>query len=90
MISIFIRIFGNNFFHNAIFTFTRWSMDSRSEEKRKTNAEKSMDKFIAEFSVILNQEFKIIVRNDQFVFLDNNVIEDAENREEIERISMSK
>ena len=64
-------MFGDDFFKNAVFLFTRWSFDNRSERRRNNGVEKTIPLFIEEFRDTLIQEFNIGVSEEQFVFIDN-------------------
>jgi hypothetical protein len=44
MLQIFARMFGEGFFANSIFLFTRWTLDDRTEMMRgKKGGGKTMD-----------------------------------------------
>jgi hypothetical protein len=68
---IFSRMFGEGFFANSIFLFTRWAQDEMSEMMRSEKESKTMDEFYEEFKVVLNENFRITVTRDQLVFIDN-------------------
>jgi len=71
MLKVFDRMFGEGFWANSIFLFTRWEVDERSEKQRSIKKKKSMDEIIEEFEVILNEKFSIHVEREQFIFIDN-------------------
>ena len=72
MLQIFARMFGEGFFANSVFLFTRWAQDDRTEMLRgKKGGGKTTDQFYEEFKVVLNETFRITVSRDQLIFLDN-------------------
>jgi hypothetical protein len=74
MLNIFGRMFGEGFYENSIFLFTRWEMSDKFERRRERGLEKSMDKFYEEFKAHCNEKLCITVQRDQLVFIDNNYV----------------
>jgi hypothetical protein len=65
MLQIFARMFGEGFWANSIFLFTRWAVDEKTEKKRgKKGGGKTMDQFYEEFKVVMNECFRIFVERD--------------------------
>jgi hypothetical protein len=71
MLNIFGRMFGEGFYENSIFLFTRWSVSDLLEKRREKGTDKSMDKFYEEFKAHCNEKLRITVQRDQLVFIDN-------------------
>lgn len=57
-------MFGDGFYKNSIFLFTRWSFDKKKELKRKNGKEKTIEGFIEEFQCVLNEHLRITVNKD--------------------------
>jgi hypothetical protein len=65
MLQIFSRMFGEGFWANSIFLFTRWEVDKKTEKKRgKVAGYKTMDQFYQEFKVLMNENFSITVERE--------------------------
>ena len=57
-------MFGEEFFKNSVFLFTRWSYDPKIEKRREAGREKTMSDIIKEFCVILNETFSVKVTKE--------------------------
>jgi len=65
MLQIFARMFGEGFWANSIFLFTRWAVDDQTERLRgKKAGGKTMAQFYEEFKVVMNENFRIVVDRD--------------------------
>ena len=61
MIRLFVKMFGDHFWKNAIFEVTRWGFDPRSINNRISKGE-SEEKWKQEWNSRFQHEFKIDVR----------------------------
>ena len=62
MIRLFVKMFGDHFWKNAIFEVTRWGFDPRSINNRLSKGE-SEEKWKQEWNTRFQHEFKIDVRS---------------------------
>ena len=65
MIRLFVKMFGDHFWKNAIFEVTRWGFDPRSINNRLSKGE-SEEKWKQEWNTRFQHEFKIDVRSFRF------------------------
>ena len=60
MISLFEKMFGNQFWENTLFEVTRWHFDTRSERNRQERGE-SEEKWQEEWNKKFHNKFDISV-----------------------------